>query len=297
MTGEFYGVHRIAMARGKLVRTFDDRLEVPSTDSYFSSYNVSTLPLLCSWRNRYITHTLDKKKGLRLNYGLRAAMLELSEHSAKDEKLIMVHATVNFSESFTARLEKMNKPISYYGKRVKGYLKELGVDYFWLVIEEGKRRKNQVGRRLHAHIVLAINHESTERLKLILSNRNEVYYNGLGQRERRAVYVATDYEVPMYHRYMTKDKVELMQMEIDDYPEVTAWGHSNFRQALNGIAFVKKVKGINVGIADYLSKQLDDILLPRAGRNFYISRSLVKKMEARIESVIYQNKLASGMYR
>jgi len=96
---------------------------------------------------------------------------------------------------------------------------------------------------------------------------------------------------------MTKDKVELMQMEIDDYPEVTAWGHSNFRQALNGIAFVKKVKGINVGIADYLSKQLDDILLPRAGRNFYISRSLVKKMEARIESVIYQNKLASGMYR
>jgi len=295
MKSDNYGVNRIARARALLVRTFDDRLEVPSNDTYFSSYHPSKLPLLTSNRKLYEVHRLDKNKKINLVYGLRTATLELTDGCSSCKDALMVHATVNFSEDFTSRLEQMKSPVSYYGKRVKSYLRQLGIEDFWLVIEEGKRRQHQVSRRLHAHIVLSIEEYKLNRLKELLSNKNEVFYDSSGHRERRAVDISFGYEVPIYRSYISDERAELIQMEIDEYPEVTAWKLPTYYQRSNGVVFVKKISGINSGLPDYLSKQLHKRLLSKSRRNFYISRSLTSKMYSRVDEIIRSNKVACNM--
>ncbi|WP_206483643.1 hypothetical protein [Thalassotalea sp. G2M2-11] len=295
MNVESWGKARVARAQGILRRTFDNRREVPSTDSYFRAYKPSTLPLLTSYRKIYKTYQLDKKMKHNLNYAIRAATVLLTTPLEKNSDAEAVLITVNFSESFTKRLEAMKSPVSYYGKRLKEYLKSLNVTDFFYVIEEGKRRQNQVGRRLHAHIVLRTQKHNENELKEILQNPNEVYFDEWGNAEHRCVDVEWGYEVKMFGDYISKDDVELLEMEINDYPEQTAWKLPTLFQRSHGISFVKPMLGINVGLADYLSKQLHVQLLQRSQRNYYISRSLVKRMKSYVAEIIEHNQIAMGL--
>lgn len=290
---EYWGQNRVAMTQGLLRRTLDDRHEVPSTDSYFKAYYPSSLPLLTSYRRLHKTYRLEKKKNHNLNYAIRAAVVSLSSHMSSGIEVSSI--TVNFSESFTKRLEAMKNPVSYYGKRLKDYFTMLNVSDFFLVIEEGRRRRKQVGRRLHAHIVLRVKKDMEPVLKKSLQNPNEVYFDEKGNAETRCVDIEWGYAVKMFGDYMNKVDSELLLMEIEDYPEVTAWKLPNAFQRSRGIAFVKPMLGVDVGFADYLSKQLHVQLLKGSKRNYYISRSLLSHMKKDIEDVIRYNQIALNM--
>lgn len=292
---DYWGKSSVGKAQGLLRRTFDNRHEVPSIDSYYRAYKPTSLPLLTSDRKLHRTHRLNKKMKHNLNYAIRAATVTIVTPLEKNSDTDSVQITVNFSESFTKRLEAMKSPVSYYGKRLKEYFKLLNITDFFYVLEEGKRRKNQDGRRLHAHIVLRAKKSSEEELKAILKNPNEVNINEREHAEYRCVHIEWGYEVKMYGDYMSKVDFELLQMEVEEYPEHTSWKLPNTFQRLNGIAFVKPMLGIDVGLADYLSKQVHVQLLKGSKRNYYISRSLLSAMKSYVLDVIRYNQVALNM--
>ncbi|OKY25661.1 hypothetical protein [Thalassotalea sp. PP2-459] len=281
---EFHGTAVIARALAKNLRVFDDRAVVPHLSYYNSSYSTYNIPLLTSKRNLYKTIIINKSKSINLNYALRASVLALKEIKHQ----IPVHCTVNFSQKFSKSLYSMKNPVSYCGQRYKQYFSQIGIDDFFLVIEKSR------SGRLHAHIVTSVNQSDIPYIKQLLSNSNEIQLEPNGKLEAHSVFIDLGYEIKIYKQHIDKHKKELLEMEIADYPELTTWRKSNPRERHLGISFVRRVNSIDVGLPDYLCKQLNSIIFKNSISNFYISNTLRRKLNAIAEPIIEANKICKG---
>jgi hypothetical protein len=266
---------------------------VLSQYKYFDCYKPALLPSVKDRRNIHKTFILDKKKNLNVNFALRAATQALILEESKKTGFELVFITIHLNDELSQNLSndlKDKKPTQYFNELLrKRVLKRFEVDDYYFVIEK-------VGTtRLHAHIVCLIKIGTELLIRdafrasgwLLLNKANKVS-NGVS--------ISRGYYLRMLRRSLGEVELDLLDMEVTDYAEESFWkSYQTIPDVLgetHDAGFkTKEPVPIDVGLADYLSKQLNEkIFGVGGGKNYSISQSLSKLMNPLIDHLISEGR-------
>lgn len=217
---------------------------IPSTDS---------LPFLPNPKKRSGPINIGK---LKLSYQLRylfKALLQWKETRA-DHKIMF--ATVLFSRVTEDKLNKAKKgPVSAYGDRLSKAFKNLDNETnFFFTLEKGK----SLNKRLHAHILIAYHPDDFDTLEALL--KKDAINTGSG--------------VKTQHHYILKHPAKPGSAEYEILELDEEHGLCSYKKDENG-NYYKKLP-IDVGAADYISKDLSKGCLGKSKRRYYATRSLTQ---------------------
>jgi hypothetical protein len=269
-----FGVSRILKALRVMGDSYSEGYLVPLYNPYYHSYHYLELPKIDNVRNLHKTICINPSKKQYVNYALRAATRVLLNEQKINCSVCLV--TIYFTREFSLFLSKIKNPVSYYGELVKKRLRKLSVDKFYIVFEEGSNLTiSGELSGLHAHIVTITDKNESEALKRALKRNKELLLNKNGKISSSAIKVQFGY----YETLLECSSSSLIKTEVTTFETETRWTY----KSIDGFnkshkVFRSKVKNqINIGLADYLSKELSKPLFLRH-RNYYISRALNKDL-------------------
>jgi hypothetical protein len=269
-----FGVSRISEAFRVMGNSYSEDYLVPLYNPYYHSYHYLDLPKIDNVRNIHKTICINHSKKQYVNYALRAATRVLLDEQKNNCSVCLV--TIYFSREFSLFLSKIKNPVSYYGELIKKRLKKLSVDKFYIVFEEGSNLTiSGELSGLHAHIVTITDKNESEALKRALKRDKELLLNKNGKISSSAIKVQFGY----YETLLECSSSSLIKTEVTTFETESKWTYKSI-EGFNKSdkVFRSKVKNkINIGLADYLSKELSKSIFLKH-RNYYISRALNKDL-------------------
>jgi hypothetical protein len=281
-----FGVSRILKALRVMGDSYSEGYLVPLYNPYYHSYHYLELPKIDNVRNLHKTICINPSKKQYVNYALRAATRVLLNEQKNNCSVCLV--TIYFSREFSLFLSKIKNPVSYYGELIKKRLKKLSVDKFYIVFEEGSNLTTSGELSgLHAHIVTITDKNESEALKRALKSDKERLLNKNGKISTSAIKVQFGY----YETLLECSSLSLIKTEVTTFETESKWTY----KSIDGFnksdkVFRSKVKNpINIGLADYLSKELSKPLF-LGHRNYYISRVLNKDLLISIRQILLTKK-------
>jgi hypothetical protein len=281
-----FGVSRISKALRVMGDSYSEGYLVPLYNPYYHSYHYLDLPKIDNVRNIHKTICINPSKKQYVNYALRAATRVLLNEQKNNCSVCLV--TIYFSREFSLFLSKIKNPVSYYGELIKKRLKKLSVDKFYIVFEEGSNLTiSGELSGLHAHIVTITDKNESEALKRALKRDKELLLNKNGKISSSAIKVQFGY----YETLLECSSSSLIKTEVTTFETESKWTY----KSIDGFnksdkVFRSKVKNpINIGLADYLSKELSESIF-LGHRNYYIFRDLNKDMLILTRQVLLNKK-------
>lgn len=260
-------MHHIC-SKSEMVRTFSDNAIVRLVDPHKTGYLPSNLNHSITTTNLFDTYIADKSLGHNINYGLRACtqVLKLNEDTNKGIKTSLI--TIYFEQKSIAKLQdqianQKNSLFTEISRRLIPKLKIHGIKLFYIVFELGKQEGAKDLSGLHAHIVALIDEKLEKSLKKQL--RDFKYTRKMST----AVQIKYGYRIKISKR--NKDTAEFVLGGIN---------YRNLFEKSNSKKYAYITKDelpIDIGIADYLSKDLLKPLFFSRGSNFMVSKQLKKK--------------------
>lgn len=236
---------------------------------------------------------LDGSKGHFINYSLRAAILGLRESASNQHELFTKFIMVQFGDAFSKEIFKgitsKTHTVNFANRLRRRFLTKLGVSEFFFVLEKSSKGN------LHMHLVANITKESEVAFKELLFLSNWVATNSSGSRHQKAIDITSKYALIIYRRAMTKEKAEWLDFEIEELGFESLWKCTKTRTLDDGT--IQNVQyervepnGIDVGLADYLSKKLTSKLFSSGNWNYAISAALTKNMKPFREQLLLEGK-------
>lgn len=287
------GTARIAWALGIQSRGLSIGLPVLYGDSYFSSYDPSKLPTIKSHKESNKTIELDGFKGHFINYSLRAAFLGLGQLAAKKSYLSTKFITVQFGEEFSKEIYKgtssKTHTVNFANRLRRRFFSKLEItDYFFVLEKSGNGN-------LHMHLVTNITENSENEFKESLVQSNWIARSATGLPYSTAIHITNKYSLIMYRQAMTEDKAKWLDIEIEDPDFDSLWKCSKTRtldeRSIQCMQYERiEPNGLDVGLADYLSKKLTNKLFASGNWNYAISKSVKISMKPFIEQVLKEGK-------
>ena len=259
---------RIMRALVKSELTGNDHLPVDSLNS--NLIQVDDLPLLPNPKKRKL---IDFKGKRRVSYQLRFLYLALEQWTEKQAGCEIVFATVHFSVKQEERLKRAKKgPAGAFSDQLKKALMSLTTPYsYFLVLEQG----TSVNKRLHAHIVISCYPDEAANLHGILKRYTTGGPSGVDIRDH--------YELKFRAKHGSFEHSAMeMDLEYDD----CSYTESSKKPG----EFIRKVP-VNIGVADYLSKQLESSERLFKGTPFYAPQNL-RRLANEIYGSAYEHQKA-----
>lgn len=292
-TTKITGTARIAKALAIQSRGLSIGLPVLYGDSYFSSYDPSKLPSVKSHKDFHKTIKLDGSKGHFINYSLRAAVLGLRKSASHQHELFTKFITVQFGDAFSKEIFKgttsKTHTVNFANRLRRRFLTKLGVSEFFFVLEKSSKGN------LHMHLVANITKKSEVAFEESLFLSNWVAKNSSGSRHKQSVDITDKYTLKMYRRAMQEQRAYWLDFEIEDPDLESLWKCTKTRTLDDGT--IQNVQyervepnGIDVGLADYLSKKLTSKLFASGNWNYAISAALTKNMKPFREQLLLEGK-------
>lgn len=233
--------------------TGNDHLPVDTLNSNIIC--VDNLPSLPNPKKRKLVDLRGKR---RASYQLRFLYLALENWTEQHPGCELAFVTVNFSEQQEQRLIRAKKgPAGAFSDQLQKAFRKLMLPVnFFLVIEKGK----QGNKRLHAHVVISCIPDMLVQIESMLKRYTSGGASGVDIRDH--------YELKIYAKPGSFERTALeMDMEYGDCsytPKESEWFEN---------LFVKRVP-MNIGVADYMSKQLEASARLYKGKPFYAPQSL-----------------------
>jgi hypothetical protein len=292
-TTKITGTARIAKALAIQSRGLSIGLPVLYGDSYFSSYEPSKLPSVRSYKDFHKTIKLDGSKRHFINYSLRAAVLGLRKSASYQHEVFTKFITVQFREKFSQEIytgtHSKTHTVNFANRLRRRFLSKLGVSEFFFVLEKSNKGN------LHMHMVANITQKSEEAFKRALFQSNWIALNIRGVPYPSAVDITNKYTLIMYRRAMMTKKAEELDADIKDPDFESLWECTKTRSLDSGAIQCEQYKrvepnGIDVGLADYLSKKLTSKLFASGNWNYAISAALTKNMKPFREQLLLEGK-------
>lgn len=215
---------------------------------------VDDLPSLNNLKKRDL---VDKKGKRKVSYQLRYLFLALDAWCSSQPGHVMTFATVHFSLPVEVKLMRASKgPAAAYGNQLRDALKELShPSNFFLVLENG----TSDSKRLHAHIVIACHPDDAAALKKNLKRSASPTSTG--------VHIQQTYTL---RHTPAPGSFEEAAMELDFEHKMNSYS----RGEKSG-EYIQSLP-VNIGVADYISKDLAKNMVRFKGRPFYAVRELVQ---------------------
>lgn len=241
---------RLTRAVERMEITGNDYRPVDTLNNYIPTVN--QLPPLPSPKKKKL---IDVKGKLPVSYQLRYLYIALSNLTDRTEMDTSL-ATVRFSaEQEEKLLASIKKPANAYGELLsKNFKKLLHPVHFFLVLERGKKSD---AKRLHAHMVLSYNPNDRPAIEVILKRHTDG--------SPTSVMVQETYELKSYAPN-SSFKATAMEMA-DEY-------NNNMYEREKNSSLYKRTMLIDIGIADYMSKQLEKMNKELKSLPFHASRTL-----------------------
>tara|TARA_R110000737_G_scaffold130554_2_gene162573 strand:- start:8025 stop:8882 length:858 start_codon:yes stop_codon:yes gene_type:complete len=265
--------------------TFSDDLLVPEFNTYYNVYKKANLKPLKRIRDISKTITLCNRRNLYINYRLRASLVSMLYEASETDELELGFITIYFSPEFAEKLSNYDDPVGSYSDTLKKRFAKYDIKDFFIVFEFGNARSAEkpLGG-LHVHVVTLMNKSDKESLNEALRKRKEVLIDKKGDIASSAVKILFKY----YPKILKSSEHEKTFIGVlaDRNPH-TKWRRATPEEEARGVVYIAK-KGIeiNVGLADYLSKQLTQRVFDGSKKNHYVSQSLKKKTKLLVESRI-----------
>lgn len=302
------GVTRIVTALNEYAALFSDSPLVPRNSPFHSAYLASRLKKITQARQLYKSVEVDSTKKLYINYGLRAATLSVIEATKQHRNAVTAFITVQLTEQYYRHLKAIDCSSVSQGEppisRLREVLRRKLFDKFeikheYFVVERGAKNST-----IHLHIVCSlqcpevssmsgVNFETTDtckRLKKAIRAMHEV------ETYQTAVQVKTEYKRELYTKVIGQEQTELLELEIDLLGDQSGWQRGKaFTDITTGeVSYISyKTTGlhpIDSGIADYLSKSLNDKVFMKSRYNFSISSATRKELKLIANEVIDRNR-------
>jgi hypothetical protein len=281
-----FGVSRISEAFKVMGDSYSEDYLVPLYNPYYHSYHYLNLPKIHNLRNLHKTICIDPSKKQYINYALRAATRVLLDEQNIGRSVCLI--TIYFSREFSLFLSKIKNPVSYYGELIKKRLKKVSVDKFYVVFERGSNlTTSEELLGLHAHIVTAIDINEFKAFKEALKSNRELLLNKNEKISSSALKIQFGY----YETLIECSSSTLVNTETTTFQTESKWTNKSIDSFNSNYKdFRSKIKNnVNIGLADYLSKELSKPLF-LGHRNYYISRALNKDMLISTRQILASHK-------
>jgi hypothetical protein len=276
------GVSRIAKAIRQQEVGLSIGCPVLYYNSYFSSYKPTELPKVKSSKEFHKTYCLIATKDHYINYSLRAAILALRQSSAQEHNCLTKFVTIQLGIDVSEKIRNGSKsktPTVYFNERFrKRFLSKIEVKDYFFVLEESKNGC------LHIHLVANFKDGNESKLKGMLTKANWLPLSASGMVKNSSVLVKDTYVLKMKRTCLTDEDRVRLDMEIDSVGFDSSWYCSKTALNVDGTKICTEYKtvdpvGIDVGLADYLSKSLTEKLFGTGNWNYSISRDLTAKVK------------------
>ena len=252
---------RIMRALAKSELTGNYHLPVDSLNS--NIIRVDDLPLLPNPKKRKL---IDFKGKRRVSYQLRFLYLALEQWTEAQPNCEIAFATVHFSSKQEERLKRAKKgPAGAFSDQFKKALSVLKMPHnYFLVLEQGSTGH----KRLHAHIVISYCPDEIQRLREVL----ERYSSGVPS----GVKIQEHFELKLAAKPGSFEQVAL---ELD-----LEYGECAYTESPDRAGEFSRQFPVNIGVADYMSKQLEVSEKRFKGAPFHAPQSL-----RRLANELYSN--------
>jgi hypothetical protein len=286
------GIARIQKAVAKNHQGLSVGQPVLYHNGYYESYEPTKLPKVKSRNDFHKTFLLNPSKQQYINFSLRAGVLALRKSASKQTdchtKFVTIQLNKKASKKITTSVPSKT-PTVYCNVRLRGLVfSKLGITEYFFVIEKSSKGG------LHIHLLVNLPDGCEVKFRELLKQTNWLSINKHGM-SNNSVVIKDSYTLKLFFNGLCKDEIDKLNAEIERTDYDSSWYlHKHIASVVPKsewyIYHTVTPIGIDVGLADYLSKSLTDKLFGKGNWNYSISRELLKNMKPFREHLILESK-------